>query len=645
MFTYKKRRKMEKLTNFDLMTEKFLGFKSQDLTTHLILQKCAYYKERKEILNGLLLTTSNLETENWLEEVSIYFTSFSGISLTKVETEELRWKKSGDLLKDLLAEPISSQEEMYEFAIKMFVARPLGDTTATAFFIYEIFAQKDSAGLEVSNVVLKFYEANERYSDLLFWAFKFLCDATKGNLRNRCLLYLTEKLRLIKADEVLLSLYWYYSYLGYEEIVNIVFEALLKNEVAEEYFRLSSFKLFHWPDLPLESIKNQYEALVSIQLETHPNSKLKFSEILFKKKFHTLIPLCLYAKSNGNLELESVILWRAIRKDEFGNLFDRLEEVNGYPINQRTRINFLFEKTPWVRESLLICDRCVLGQELTEGNIQRCKDLFTLNPQNNTTLKGLLGIHKYNSDNEVLEMLKHSISRKIGNSSLSDLSLTALRLRSSEGLKIISGRMSELSYKNTKPELILNIITKVYEKAVAKKNRKEEQILFTLEALYFYYHFTEKIRRDDVAYKSMRANCIKLKKSRVDPPVFKNTAQQNVITAKSMFSNNSYRKLISWFYSEKNLSVEVLEIVLKACLKEGLGIPILEVYRELVNKNASYARIYNIEVEPFIRFANIKSKHKIIQSSGNFVSRVWEIPAILENPVDRSALFLSNFAK
>jgi hypothetical protein len=634
---------MEKLTNFDLMIEKFLGFNPKDLTMSAILERCGHYQKNGEVLNGILLTTACLNTDDWSEEVATAFTTFSNVVLVKEEIQKIRWEPGSDYLVELLKQN-SSAEDVFQFAMKIFVARPLGDTTATAFFLYEVLAKNNHTGLEITNKVLEFYESNDRYKDLVFASFRFLETEARQIIRKECLLSLAGKLVVSKDEEVLLSLYWYYSYLGQNDATLIIFDELLKSGITEDFFRLSHFELFHWPAFPLENIKKQYETLVLIQTGSKMNKRLTFASFLHQRKLSSLIPLCLYAKAMGNSEVEAAILWRAIKKDTVGNLIDRLEEINGYKINQRTRINFSFEKGNWVIESQNICSACFSGNDVTEKNIQRCKDLFTLNPQNSAVAQGLLGAHKYGFDTEAMEMFKYSISRKTGLANLYSLCLSILGIGSADGLRAVSKRMSQLGYKipNNDSKKSFETVAKVYRRTMYSK--KKEDIDFTLDALHFYFHFTEKEYRRIGEYQKMLSKCKewyapygKRKASEED------LEQKDIKKAFHMFKNKEYRQLIKWFYDDKTLPAEIVEIVLKGSLMEGLGMAVLDAYRALVDKNYSYAAIYNIEVEPFIRFINSKSKLRFVQGSGNMVSRVWDVPVTLENPVDKTALVLSNF--
>ncbi len=631
---------MEKITNFEEKASLVLGFHPRLLDQDATSEKIKEYIQKKKTLEALLLTITHMDTENWNPVICKHFVEICGIDLTKEKAEHARWSDSNEFVDRIMHQNVL---DVYEFAMSLFAVRPLGDTTITLFFfLHEELNENSTSEIAIIKEILRFYEANERYADILFKAFRLLSDSLSGDLRNKICSLIAQKLLAIKKEEILISLYWYYSYIGEQEIAEIVISNIPLDEGTENQFHLSLFELFSWPDFPIENIKEKYKHVQQIRRGEYHRKGVTVSGLFFGKKLPSLVPLCLYARALGDVETEIAVILALIRKNPVNKFFERLEEISGCKISTKTREDFLEKSGKYSVTIQNIAQQCFLGKALSRENIAKCKEAYALLHLSPVLLKGMLGIYSYQGDKEVREMFEYSVSKIEAQSTLYDLIRGAMHTDSLWAFELLTKKFNRLGHTILRPEGLMGDIQYMYRKL--NQNSKGESVKLILQAIKFFQRSGKKSKDDNERSKKIEMACKNFKITQISQK-FQATTETREHKAEIMFNNRRYYDLLSWFNSDDTVSVEILELMLKAALNEGLGGYVMRIYKALAEQKPARAVSYNMEVEPFILVANRRSKQVSIRGTKNIVSGVWQIPAILENPVNGLGRRISNFAK
>ncbi|MFA6392690.1 MAG: hypothetical protein WCW54_01210 [Candidatus Paceibacterota bacterium] len=614
---------MKKATNFTEQVEKFLDLNLHDMEVPLVINQIKKYLEQEENSKALLLAVASLDADDWSDEIAEIISGITNVNLNYEEAMKTRWNKSNEFISDFLKN--QDYLSLYKNVIMLLVIRPLGVQTVTALFLYQ------ANNLEKNKLIdelFNFYTKVHNVDELFFKSFRIISDLNKGNIQESSLRLIANKLAEIKSEIILISLYWYHSYLKDNDITSIIFEVIPELKLSKKSFSLSTFEKFSWPDFPLEFIKKNYEKLHI------PGKNYQKRRELFARGIQSLIPICLYAKSQHDVATESLILWNIFQKSNSVVFLDRLSELTGQLIPLE-----LVTKTPEERERIIndgitFCDKKELDPNITFKDISEIKKLYTIQPFNHNILSTLLNAYTRKFDGEALDLFKFSVSKIMHCSSILYIIKTCILLKSDEGMNLV---MNRLNFLNTKFTLNQSISLFEIIRGRAKFMTRMDANLI-LQIINIYKNHAEQNPETRMELKEIISKCYRLRSS--IPRVNEESDKTNDF-AITLYKNNEITRLLNMYDNKKPLSIDSLELILKMTLDEGLGNYVLQVYSAIVKKDPRRAMPYSIEVEPFVRMANRNLKSKIILGTSNLNSRIWQIPAILENPINRSARSLT----
>lgn len=614
---------MEKITNFTEQVGEFLNLDLHNMEVSSIIKQIKQCLTQKEDTQALLLAMAILDIDDWSCEVAKIISKITNVDLNFEEAIKVRWNNSNDFISDFLKNKDSSS--LYKNAIMLFAVRPLGVQTVTALFLCQANnLEKD----QLVDELIDFYAKVNNADELLFKSFRIISDFGENNFQESSLRLISNKLAEVKSEKILISLYWYYSYLKDERTTNIIFESLSRLKLNKKSFSLSSFENFSWPDFPFEFIKNNYEKTKTSE------GGYKQRKNLWTRNVQSLIPICLYAKSQHDIATESFILWNIFQKSNSVVFLNRLSELIGQSIPLE-----LLTKTPkeieeFLNDGIVFCDKKELDPNITFKDINKIKKLYIIQPFNHNILSALLNAYTKKLDGEALDLFKFSVSKIMQCSSILYIIKTCIFLKSDEGMSLV---MNRLNFLNTKFNWNQSISLFEIIRGRAKFMTRMDTNLI-LQTINIYKNHAEQNPETRMELREIISKCYRLRSS--VPRVNEGSDKTNDF-AITLYKNNEITRLLNMYDNKKPLSIDSLELILKMTLDEGFGNYVLRVYSAIVKKDPRRAMPYSIEVEPFIRMANRNLKNKIILGTGNLNSRIWQIPAILENPINRSARSLT----
>jgi len=613
---------MQNSTHFTEKAESFLGISIQNKETSLTIKRIESYLKDDMPLKALILATANLDIDNWSPEIAKYVSEITNVNLTHDEANRIKWADSDIFIQSYLNN--QNEVQLYHNAIKLFVIRPCSDTLTAMFLLHQATSKEKK---QLVHELLFFYKSIPQGGKMFYKAFRILADLCKDRTRELSLKLVSQKLIDVKSEKILLSLYWYYSYLEENQITDIIFEVLSDNGFSDDFFSLSSFEMFSWPDFPLENIKNNYNSL----RKKDKNYSKNISEL--NRKIQSLIPICLYAKSLNDPETESFILWNAFEKINSPVILSRLSELSGYEIPSEVFENSTESTIKAVQNNLAECKLMEFSRKYPDDKAEMIKKMYVLQPFNQSLLTVLMNLYIYNSDTEALKMFENSVSRITYESTILALIRSCLTQKFEQGLDLIITRL-KFMMANSKFDLGQSKSLFIGIRARAERISLRDSDL-VLKALYIYKNYatvTHETRDEEF---EIQSKCYKFK-SVLHQKEYK-PDKRNDCVIKLNAEKEGMKLLKLYDKNSKSFSVDELEILLSVSLKMGLGDYVLRVYGEIAKRDKNRVVAYSILVAPFVGMANRNVREKIVRGTGNLSSRIWQIPAILENPVNREA--------
>ena len=619
-----------KYTNFEAALVAHLGFDPKTIDAVTASQKIHEYLANDFILEALLLSVSKLNTDDWVDDIAVSFKRITGIEITKEVSEQMRWNDTDELLHEV----IHSQDYAmrYRKTLLIFAMRPLAQSTILLVYACKSMADKHVDNLKIIDKIVEFYSGFEKISTMLFRSFRKATEPAQNIRNNNFLSYLAKKFIEYNMLETLLSFYWYYAYVGESEIAEIILKELPENIDAHAEFQLSFIENFSSWEVPrIEQIKQKYD-LVTDFVDGKPNIKL--SEVFSTKGLQSLIPLCLYAKAKGSIEVESAVLWHVIKQSDSSAIFDRMKELSGYEVTKTVQRLPTKLRGQWFSEKLDNCNRVLVYRQISAQQIKSCKEAYTVNPHKFEILKALMRIHSFGgNDQDIKKMLEYSIEKISSKGLLIDLARYAIDLSCTYSLKLLASRFILLGYKMKDTK---DILGKIMEQQKKLDARLKSEIDFVMQAIEFYKEITYSDRFDKVLYEVVVKRCTSLKAT--SNKLFSDNELSELMLEKQaleMLQNKEYTNLLKRFNTQNSVSISILDILLQAALAIGKGELVLSTYQALAQKDSFRAAFYNLEVGPYVLARNRNSKEFFKRGEGNTVSTIWQVPGIIENPVNK----------
>lgn len=511
----------------------------------------------------------------------------------------------------------------YDTMISLYIS---GDHSGIRFLVF--FLSEMKSGEQKTNFIQRILDAHSKSKGWFYTLWQLFHKACTQCKDDSVILFLAEKLIFYNEKNMLLCFYRYYSYIGESGIANIIFTCLAK-DLKGINFNLSFFEGLRWPPFPLENLKAKYQKIIAAQ-----NGKGELKDMFDGSSLVSMIPLCIYTKEVGDVETEAFVLWHAIKRSSSMGLLKRMAQITGFQnIDEFIRIP-IEHRGRWMTTRLQKCNEAFNSNKHKTEIVDLCKEAFTMKPFAIEVLRGLLRINACNVDADVEKMLKYGIEKIDSHVTLGKLLSYAINTRSEYGLKLVLVKIINLGYYST----ILHSLNMVQ---LFVKKYDSELLELVNETLNFYSEFTPKEYFQD--------NKFNMIKSKYGGFHKKNSLTENereivkeVKRVMNLIRNREQNKMFDLLKEKRALAPYVLEMVLKTAIKSQKTSHIVMAYKMLAKIDGARASFYNFDVEPYFIMSN-RGKSEKTMGTNNLVSRIWSMPAVLENPINLQARRVAGF--
>lgn len=559
-----------------------------------------------------------------------------------------------NLLQNLIEEPIPRYES-YSFengmsfvekdslisaAFSFLLTYPSCDETLILLSLAS-FEEKTKLQSEIFEEIWKIYPLMfgeltiENFCD----SFNLLYDLPPRTEKTlKAMSFMIEKIIEIQKDkkDALLALYWYYSYLGEIEIIDLL-SAHLPFASFEE--KEESIDDFSWPWFSNELILNRYQKIISIIKKQSPDRKIKLDKLrtrMDEASLLSLIPTLLYARSVGDTYIESWVLRFVWKKKNSPRVINRISELCGYSVPEELSLMVDKQRGQWIVQSLHDCMKIKVDMSFIDPElIFSVKKAYTLQPFSIVVIDALISCSIVCPDDDIRKMLAHSINNTTSVVDLSNSLQKSIRPGGDYAVQVILGRMVLLGmYKN-----ILHTISTIPVKNIEKKIKTLRLVFLCID---FYGEFTPSDQKDHERFTQVSERFLFASYNKSTNVSKKSSLKKNKETL-NLFYKENYDALFALINSD-DISCHntvTLEIILKAAIKIRNPYQIRRAYDLLVKLDSSRASFYNVDVEPFLSLRR-KSSKNLTQASDSLVSRIWGIPANFSQPVNVAARNVSN---
>lgn len=429
----------------------------------------------------------------------------------------------------------------------------------------------------------------------------------------------------------LIALWVYYLYLDEDSITECISKILISEKIDTEEEYVKFMQEQKWPWLSHEALTAFYTRQVE---KLSGISKGKRTVIpqeirLLPNALLYMIPTILYAKNQDNSEAASILLWKCCSRCDFPGVIDRMEEINGGLTisSEFKKLSFSSRLTWFTKRAQIVFSRN--GQSGTPGEWARycLKETFALQPLNTIFVELAMKVGKSENRTEFRDMYMFSISKMTSHFALSVmLTNNAKFIRNEHAFKLILMRMDELGYYSS----MLYVAEKLLEKAADLTQsivRFVGLILKVCEAVE--QNKLNKQRFEDAQRQFERFH-------QLIKEVF--TEQELAEIRETKFAlrrlmDRDYNSLFE-LSNNKNVSISVLEVILRGALQLKNHYKVFEIYRRMAKIDRNRAVFYNQDVKFHIFLLNRNRKEKV---EYGLVSGIWQIPVYLENPVNATA--------
>ncbi len=612
---------MEKFKNFPDAILSLFGIDLQVKHEELLFEKASNFLKQDCMFEAFLLACVGFRVNRDPKFIPILEkTSRCKILMDNFSDQENELQKS---TVSLILNNSSAHSMGYEAIISLH-AQAFSKPTSTLSLL--LFKKIKEEQMEFVQQIINFKMQISNFHSGLRQMFYDFCNQCINDQRKegRLITDLSQKLIGYGQKDFLVYCYWYYTYLGESYIAEAIFSALLDTFGEQVDFQLSFDDDFVWGNISILSLKDKYQKIRTVLRGQGDGDSV--GDLLERNKLLSLVLLCLYAKSQGNLKVESFALWYVARQTNSKRVLERMSEISGYQIPTEFREIPLRDRARWLTNKLK--DSFAAFESPNPIRYRdSIKKLFTVRPFTLEALKGLMKLDGVIRDTEIHNMLQYSIGKINSFRTLGKLLSYSITTKSEYALRLILGKMLLLNYY---PEM-LNSMTKVtkYLKGYAYTEHG-----LVGEVLDFYLEFTPKEQVNWDIYNPLKEwNGHRQKRSAA---LFSSVEKEEILKDKQVLEigHQEYKKLLKKVKEGTLTSSNILEKILKSALAEHSIQDVLFIYKTLVIKNSVVASFYNLEVEPYFLQQKLSRETSKI-GMGNLISKVWGRPAVLEHPVNR----------
>ncbi len=295
---------------------------------------------------------------------------------------------------------------------------------------------------------------------------------------------------------MLLPLYWYYDYLGQNEMIDILSPYLKHTSKKVNKLYVTFSKGGYVPlieTLSIDIIKAKYDKLVNITEESFEPS---FSKALGSASQHTLVFVCLYAKNKGDIEREATALSYLLMRNKSAKLLDRMSKITEFTVPIELATIPLEKRGEWVMHRLNMCNNLFTDRGNDNKYFISCaRSAFKVRPFEWRVLRALIKVEASENEEEIRNMLYSAISKINSKILLRKLLEHAILLKSQFTCRLILLRMFILSYMKG---IMVTLATGLAKSDLEKAD--DMLIVLVVECLVFYKQYA------DVAFLSINVS-------------------------------------------------------------------------------------------------------------------------------------------
>ncbi len=599
-------------------------------------------EEPKSFLDGLLVMVyQSLYLEKEPDHrMLIVFTLQSDQSdlLRNLENSQ-----GGSTSKDVLRNVLYYAQEETEYffgALHAFAIDPFSSSTLS-LICFVLSIAKDDKFRHILETMKEWsienaYDAHSDSHVMSYFTFLFYGAKSRFRAQERFLPLVRSFchfLEEIGKRDLIIALWLYYQYRDKKKALGILEEHLVST--SDDFgTELTSFKREpRWPCISKEALDSRCKKLLSYQSEEKLQNYVKNS--LARLSGISLIATIYEIRKSGNVRLE-VILLRLLSKSLGGEVaFTRLEELTGFAVSPKV------PKTSgtlpgWMdsrSQKMLTSERKVSFSEKDKTILSEMFHFFFLDA---AFVTRLFELDNVDEKSDACEMYSISIARLESKVILEKLLSEALLISNQRAIRLVAQRLVVSNQFQSLLAISQHVISNLMSHALFP-----DKTCNCIRVILDYYESVVPQLESNTKLLAKCRETLRSTSSR-DMLVPLDFSAKEELELLRLFHARNYNKifsLVGYGYPEFSLaSVDILEIGLRAALAADRGKLVLGYYSVLGKKNVRRAVFFNSDVEPYILQLNKKrGKERRSSFSDNLVSRIWELPVALENPVDRVA--------
>jgi hypothetical protein len=237
--------------------------------------------------------------------------------------------------------------------------------------------------------------------------------------------------------------YWYHCYLGNTEIADKIFASFDESVAIELTYNPFLKGGYLWARETSESFERRY-----LELSKNPR---EIKRDLAENAMSTLVPLCLYAKERGDIEMEAQLLLVVMINNKVGpGLVKRMYEICGRQIPSKfDKLKVGIARDQWISSKFYHCDNIVKTGIVDEIGIESCRRLYPFKAFDSIVIKALIKINAEFPNDDIQYVIKLRIGRTTVPTHLGSLLNFAVMAKNRYVVKLILLRLFILGYLNS----------------------------------------------------------------------------------------------------------------------------------------------------------------------------------------------------
>ena len=507
-----------------------------------------------------------------------------------------------ELVKKLFSEGEINNHKLCNRAIRAFIAMPFSGISLTYLLLAEITAPDKQVSLHM-DILAIIKRLNEFIKEIGDYSANVLSVVTKFQMENSegvsssLLNSVLERLPKESTKDYFLSLWLYWSYLGIPSAAEPAKSLNGKDvNLSQEY--LDFLRKPRWSWYLQETLENDYREILKACNDSQAGV---LKNTLKKHPLTEIVPLILHAHCYGDVQIASVLLSHLYLTHSFPSMQLRISEINGgwgTPENFVALSPALREK--WFTKKANLCINTAgrgSHKDFPESEILAFKEFYMIQPFDSELLKAMLKAAWKTRDPELQKMLGRSLHRITSTSLLEQILRQALVVGSIGAVKASTLQLLALD----SPMSLLS--TSEAALAMFTSPRTRNLINGVLDA---YDVATAGIPKYQHTNFSLKASLIRNMVKGFDQNDFdfveknSNSILHEEMIIKEWENEGEWELIVQAVLYGKLLTVQAAEVAFQKILLNCSASQIVNVYQNLVRRDAMTASFYQVVVAPIL---------------------------------------------